>query len=89
MSAGHVDEISRKLTDLQPFIPTIFARKPRGLDVIDRWKATELRQFLLYTGKLVLKDILRGELYDNFQVLSVAMCILACPKTASLHNRYA
>ena len=89
LSAGQVEEIIRKLLDLKANIPNVFARKTRGLDIIDRWKATELRQFLLYSGKLALKGILRRDLYDHFMVLSVALCILVCPQRAVIHNNYA
>ncbi|CAB4028785.1 Hypothetical predicted protein [Paramuricea clavata] len=41
MSAGHVEAVSKKLVELKPFVPTVFARKPRGLAESDRWKATE------------------------------------------------
>jgi hypothetical protein len=55
MSAQNIEEISNRLTDLAKFVPKQFARKPSGLGEIDRWKATEFRHFLLYTGKIVLK----------------------------------
>jgi hypothetical protein len=66
LSAQNKDQISFKLLQLRKAIPRLFARKSRSLDDIDRWKATEYRQFLLYTGKIVLKDILRPELYSHF-----------------------
>ena len=89
MSAGQVEAISRKLLELKPFVPCTFARKPRSLMDVDRWKATEFRQFLLYTGKIALKGVLRPDLYEHFLVLSVASCILVCPSLAQAFKDYA
>jgi len=71
-----INKISDKLVSLTPYIPTEFARKPRSLNEIMRWKATELRQFMLYTGPVVLKNVLPDSLYQNFLLFSVAMTIL-------------
>lgn len=89
MSAGHVEAVSEKLLELKPFVPNSFARKPRGLAEVDRWKATEFRQFLLYTGKIALSGILRKDLYEHFLVLSVASSILISLALASSHGDYA
>ncbi|GAA6097846.1 uncharacterized protein LOC113076649 isoform X1 [Tachysurus ichikawai] len=72
--------VSYRLIALRNYIPCEFARRPRALADRCRWKATELRQFLLYTGPVVLNDVLQHQIYDNFMLLSVAVYILASPK---------
>ena len=57
-------------------MPSDFARQPRGLEEVKRWKATEFRQFLIYSGPVVLKGILAGEYYKHFLCFSVAIKIL-------------
>ncbi|CAG9763612.1 unnamed protein product [Ceutorhynchus assimilis] len=51
--------------------------KPRGLNEVKRWKATEFRQFLLYTGPLVTKSSLEKKYYQHFMVLHTAVFILS------------
>ncbi|XP_039290977.1 uncharacterized protein LOC120352795 [Nilaparvata lugens] len=58
LSSRQTGRISNDSLKLRKFIPQEFARKPRGLKEIDRWKSTEFRQLLLYTGPLVLKESL-------------------------------
>jgi len=39
------EQISQKLNGLRGKMPSEFARQPRGLEELDRWKAIEFRQF--------------------------------------------
>ena len=71
--------ISGMLVNLAGFIPREFARKPRSLREVDRWKATEFRQLLLYTGPVVLLGNLCDAMYKNFLILHVAIFILVNP----------
>lgn len=79
----NIDRISALLVGIANFIPCDFARKPRSLNELPRWKATELRQFLLYTGPAVLKEIFKGkplqDFYDNFMLLHTGIKILSLP----------
>ena len=70
--------ISLNLLNLNGKLPSEFARQPRSLDVFKRWKATGWRQFLLYTGPVVLKSVLNPTLYEHFLSLAVAISIPSC-----------
>lgn len=84
-----IDDISQHLLNLKSHIPSEFARKPRSLKEIDRWKATEFRQFLLYTGPVVLAEILHPNMYKNFLLLSVGIHILINKGLCQRYNDYA
>ncbi|KAF0730474.1 Uncharacterized protein FWK35_00027213 [Aphis craccivora] len=57
-------------------VPIEFQRKPRSLNYVRKWKATEYRQLLLHTGPFILKNILNDKVYENFITLHVAVSIL-------------
>jgi len=50
-----VAELPRRLLSLHDWIPCEFSRKPRSLNELPGWKATEFRLFQMYTGPIVLK----------------------------------
>lgn len=85
LSQLQVDNISEKLLTFQRHVPSEFSRKPRSLHEVERWKATEFRQFLLYTGVVALKSELDEALYNNFLCLSVAIFMLS---NCTLLNHY-
>ena len=76
LSQGQLAIISSRLNALRNQLPSEFARQPRGLKHLKRWKATEFKQFLLYTGMIVLKGIVSKELYDHFVSLTVSISVL-------------
>ena len=81
--------ISDLIVLCKAFVPREFARKGRALAEVDRWKATEFRTFLLYTGAVTLKGNLPEPYYSHFIVLVVAMTLLISPSRCSDYNDYA
>ncbi|CAI5682040.1 unnamed protein product [Oreochromis niloticus] len=71
--------ISAFMVSVRQYLPKCFARKPRSLLEISMWKATELRQFLLYTGPVVLFNNIPSQMYRHFILLSVSIRILLSP----------
>jgi len=88
-SRSMISAISNHLIQLKVSTPTEFARKPRSLTEVKRWKATEFRQFLLYTGPVVLFSKLPMPLYKNFMLLSVAIRILLHDTMCKEYNHFA
>jgi hypothetical protein len=76
LGPGLTRSLTRKLLALRGQLPADFVRQPRSPLEYPRWKATEFRQFLLYTGPVVLQDILGNEAYKHFMHLSVGIYML-------------
>ena len=63
-------------------MPREFCRQPISLFEFRKWKATELRQLLLYSEAVVLHNVLPHHIYQNFLTISIAMILLLCPRYA-------
>lgn len=83
------DKINHEIKMLRPYLPSEFCRLPRPLDDIEYFKATEIRNFLLYYGPIILKANLNKTFYAHFLLLVVASRILACPETCQKYNNKA
>jgi hypothetical protein len=59
------------------------------LTEVDRWKASEFRQFILYAGVLVLKPVIEKELYKHYLYLFVAVYTLLSPRLCWHYADYA
>lgn len=71
-----VKKISSRLLKIRKYAPNEFARKPRSLKQLKNWKATEFRQFLLYSETMVLKGVLPENEYVHFNSFHIAIRIL-------------
>ena len=76
LSQSSLNEITSRLLSFKGKLPSEFARQPRLLNELDRWKTTELRSFLLYTGPIALKGLLSSSYYNHFLSLSFSIRIL-------------
>ncbi|EFN72002.1 hypothetical protein EAG_06099, partial [Camponotus floridanus] len=79
LSVAQIELVSILLVKFQKCIPIEFARKPRELYIVLRWKGTEFRLFLLYIGPIVLKNVLNKQKYIHFLEFHFAMRILLNP----------
>ena len=82
-------KISKLLVSFHSFLPQEFARKWRPLTEYERWKATEFRQFLLYSGCVALKSSISRSIYKHFMLLFVASYCLCSIHLYKTHCTYA
>ncbi|XP_072755742.1 uncharacterized protein [Anoplolepis gracilipes] len=76
LPARSINIISQRLEILKKYCPPEFARHPRAIHVFFKYKATEFRQFLLYTGPVVTHGVLDQQIYIHFLFLHTAIRIL-------------
>lgn len=71
-----VEAMGKAYAKYKKHTPKEFARVPRDLKYLAKFKATELRQFLLYGGVVLLKEYLPKEAYTHFLRLSLGYRIV-------------
>ncbi|KAG1690732.1 hypothetical protein GQR58_007598 [Nymphon striatum] len=76
IGSNAVKGISDHLVQLRGYLPRKFNRKARTFYHVERWKATEFRQFLLYTGPVVLIKHLSPAKYRHFMLLFAMYLVL-------------
>jgi len=76
LSYRQVESISSKIKNLNKYIPIEFPRKGRSLEECPRFKATEFKLMLLYTGLVIFKQILSKNNFYHFLTLHVATIIM-------------
>lgn len=86
INSNDVKKLSTDHSSLKNCVTSDFPRKPRTLEEINHWKATEFRQFLLYTGPVVLKSILNEKMYLNFLCIHISFTILLSPNLSKMIN---
>lgn len=84
-----IAKISNYLIGIGEYITKVFARKPRPLPDLPRWKATELRLDLLYICPVAYKPYLSPERYSHMMLLHVAIKLLVNRDTCKTYTDYA
>jgi hypothetical protein len=83
------ESFSRRLISAAPWISEEFVRKPRSFEDVKRYKATEIRLFLLYVGPSILHEYLPEKYLRHFLCFHVAMSILCTTSNCIVNNDYA
>ncbi|XP_076298858.1 uncharacterized protein LOC143217965 [Lasioglossum baleicum] len=86
LSANKIQIINDRMDVISNYYcPSEFARHSDTIQNFSKFKATEFRQFLLYTGPAVLKGVLDDNVYFHFLLLHSAIRILTSPSLLKKH----
>jgi len=89
LSPNKITLLTKNLLGIKSFITKEFARRPQGVEFLQRWKATELRQLLLYTAPVVLYNVLHPQVYSHILTLHVALRIISSKYLLVAYANYA
>ncbi|KYN00711.1 hypothetical protein ALC62_08511, partial [Cyphomyrmex costatus] len=84
-----IDTINEKLKLIYKSTPYEFSRKPRQITEYEKWKAVELRTFLLYYGPWLMKPFLKEQYFIHFLSLHCAIRIFICDELIEKYIDYA
>jgi hypothetical protein len=87
LSLAQKSAVNTRLQLLRRCVTNDFNRKPRTLNELAHWKATEFRTFLLYIGYFVVHKIVSDQVLEHFLFLSVAIRLLVCEEWAKDSDR--
>lgn len=82
LNVQDVEHISKLYSSYSKFTPAEYSRKPQCLSKLCKWKSIEFRQFILYTGIVILKDFLPYDAYWHFLLFHAAYRLLDDPRYA-------
>lgn len=77
--------LNNRLMLMAKYICSDFSHKPRSIEYLKYWKATELREFLLVSGPVALYDNCVRDVYNNIIFLHVCTSILVDPELVTGH----
>lgn len=90
MSASNIKIMNSRLLALRKCVPDCFARRPRSTKDLLRYKATELRQLLLYTARIVMKGLMATDAhFVHLCGLSFACSLLVDKRTVGTETQKA
>lgn len=89
IKANKLRELNKNIVKIGRQLPKDFSRTPRPFKNYNRYKATELRQLLLYTMPILLKDAVPTVYYNHFMLLHCAIRILCSPNDCLTNNALA
>ena len=89
LSQNNIDLVNNNLYKIRRCLPREISRKCRSLDDVSRWKATELRMFIVHYYLSVFSNLqnFSTQIYDNFLSLHIAIRLL-CSKETCTSSRY-
>ena len=79
LTEHEINMMGSRLRQLRRFCPSDFARRPKNLRKHGSFKATELRQILLYTGPALFFGIVNPSPYIHFLLFHAAMRFMTNP----------
>ncbi|XP_076299345.1 uncharacterized protein LOC143218187 [Lasioglossum baleicum] len=89
LSAVNIGIISARLNLINRYCPSDFARRPREIVHFSKYKATEFRPFLLYTGPVVTCGVMNETFRFHFLLLHAAIRILVSRSLIKKHITWA